>query len=152
MAIKEIRSSLKQILALARTQINANGTTNGGIIDTAKYELGLMFAVIVDTFTSGDVNFAIQASDDPTFATGVVTYTDSDDEIIGSLVGIAATANTSQVDDVNNLDAANYFMKTVGLISSPRYVRIQVIGSNSPDAFVTVVATEKGEVLPTVGV
>lgn len=154
MPVKDIRSNLKAVLAMVRQQIGTGDTTavNGGIIDTAEYELGIMFAVSVDTFVAAGVTFDIQASDDPTFATGVTTYVDGDLELLGTLANLAPTVDTSEVDDVSNFEEAGFFLKTIGLISNPRYVRIRAVSDGTGDAFVTVVALEKGEVLPTLDV
>lgn len=152
MATNDIRSDLKQVLAMSRQQIGTGDTTpvNGGVIDGSDFELGIMFSVNIDTFVAAGVSFDLQASDDPTFATGVTTYTDSDDEIIGSLANLNATVNTSQVDDVANFEAAGFFLKTVGLFSNPRYIRIRAVSDGVGDAFVTVIATQMGEVRPVV--
>lgn len=154
MATKDIRSNLKQVLAMVRQQIGTGDTTpvNGGIIDTAEFDLGLMFGIVVDTFVAAGVTFDLQASDDPTFATGVTTYVDGDDELLGTLANLDAAANTAEVDDVSNFEGAGFFMKTIGLFSNPRYVRIRAVSDSTGDVFVTIVATQMGEVLPTLDV
>ncbi len=140
MATNDIRSNLEQSIANAAA-VTGDGTTNGVAIDTADFELGLMFAPVVTNYTDGTYDFTLQASEDSTFATGVTTYVDGDDELIGTLAGLQVSAANVNAD----------VLPTLGLFSNPRYVRINVVGSSvTTGADVTVVATQKAETMPTV--
>jgi hypothetical protein len=135
MAVLDIRSDLQPIVANVAL-VTGNGTTNGAAIDTAQFELGMMFVPSVGNFTDGVYDFVVQASEDNTFATGVTTYVDGDDELIGTLAGLQLIAASANSD----------ILPTLGLFSNPRYVRINVVASGvTTGADVTVILVQKGE-------
>jgi len=72
MAVQDIRSNIKQNIALT-VPVTGNGTTNGFAIDTADFELGLMFNVLVSNFTDGSYTFTLEESDDSAFTSPVLT-------------------------------------------------------------------------------
>lgn len=63
MAIKDILSKLQAQTAVLAV-ISSNTTTNGIILDTANFELGLMFSLTIDAFTDGSYEVQLFESDD----------------------------------------------------------------------------------------
>ena len=57
MAVKDNISDLSIRQAMEVGAIGANGTTNGEIIDTADFDLGIGFAINVTNFTDGVFTF-----------------------------------------------------------------------------------------------
>jgi len=136
MAVKDIKSNLLQLVGL-NANITTDTTTNGAIIDTADFELGLMFALFASVVTDGDYQLVLEQSEDATMSTGVTDI--SGDQLIGTLPTIDAVA------------AGGAAVPTVGVISNDRYVRATIDSTNTgTGAFIYVLATEKGENLPIV--
>lgn len=135
MAVKDIRSDLKVLLAL-EANIATNTTTAGAIIDTADFELGLMFALASTTYSDGAYLLLIEESDDSGMSGSAVV---SGDKLIGDLPSVAAVL----------ADGAAY--TTVGVISNLRYVRASVVSSGtSSGADISLIAIEKAETMPVV--
>ncbi len=132
MAVKDIRSNLQQILAIAGT-LAANGTMTGAILDTANFELGLMFELTVTSHTTGTFTLAIFESDDSGMS-GETAVTG--DQLIGTLPVEVAVVSQGDV------------LQTVGVISNKRYVRADVIGTDTSVGIARVVATQKAENMP----
>lgn len=137
MAVKDIRSSLQTILANLAV-VTGNGTTNGGIIDTADFERGLMFNMGIVGFTDGVYDVVIEESDDSGMA-GAVAVTG--DKLIGTLAGMSLNAESVNLD----------VLPSIGVISNLRYVRINVVATGVTTGGTAVVtATQMGEHLPVV--
>lgn len=134
MAVLDIRSDLKQTLAL-NAIISSDTTTQGAILDTANFELGLMFALALTVFSAGQADLLIQESDDSGMS-GATTV--SGDQLIGSLPSLTAV----------NANGSEY--ATVGVISNKRYIRASVVSTDSADFTANLTATEKGEFKPVV--
>jgi len=135
MAVKDIKSNLKQTLAVLDGTISGTTPDAGAILDTADFELGLMFALHTTTYVTGTVTILIEESDD----SGMASATTVDgDQLIGSLP--EATAIVAEGDD----------FPTVGVISNLRYIQVSVLGDVGADAAASVYATQKGENLPIV--
>jgi len=132
MAVNDIRSNLQQILAAAGT-LAANGTVTGAILDTANFELGLMFELTVTSHTTGTFTLAIFESDDSGMS-GETAVTG--DQLIGTLPVEVAVVSVGDV------------LQTVGVISNKRYVRADVIGTDTSVGITRVVATQKAENMP----
>ena len=132
MAVKDIRSNLKQTL-VQNAVIATDTTTAGAILDTADFELGLMFGLQVSKYTLGTLTLLIEESEDSGMS-GAVAVTG--DKLIGALP--VATAVTAEGGTIG----------TVGAISNLRYVRASVVSTDSADATVQVVATEMAENMP----
>lgn len=134
MALADIRSNLIEIVAF-NSPITSDTTTTSSFIDTAEFELGLMFSVNLSEFNAGTFTLQLLESDDTIIGNATVI---SGDQLIGPLpVLTAVTANTTA-------------LQTVGVISNKRYVwaRIVSTGSTSGNNRITVVSTQKGENLP----
>lgn len=135
MAVKDIRSDILQDLALSAV-IGTDTTTNGFIIDTASFELGLMFAPLVSVFTDGVYDFTLEEGLDPGLSDAVLIPSD---KLIGTLADLQLTAVTAQGDP----------MPTIGVFSNKRYVRINVVSTGTTTgASVQVVVSQKGENSP----
>ncbi len=132
MAVNDIRSNLQQILAVAGT-LAANGTMTGAILDTANFELGLMFELTVTSHTTGTFTLAIFESDDSGMS-GETAVTG--DQLIGTLPVEVAVVSQGDV------------LQTVGVISNKRYVRADVIGTDTSVGIARVIATQKAENMP----
>lgn len=135
MAINDISNNLKQIQAMTPTAFETPGNVVGTILDTAEFELGLMFTVNVAEYSDGGYSLTLEESDDSNMA-GAVQITG--DKLIGSLPVISAAI------------ASGEEIPTVGVISNLRYVRttITTVGSLENGATVSVVATQKTEYMP----
>lgn len=145
MPVQDIRSNLIAQFMGSLTVAADTTTTAAGIIDTALFELGLMFSVQVTAIgtPAGTATLIIEASDDPTFATGVTTFTPADDEYIGTgiLTQVVTLVPTALLENR---------MVTAGIIASARYVRVAVLDAGGDGAtVVSVFATQKAEDMPT---
>ncbi len=139
MAVQDIRSNIKQDVALT-VAVTGNGTTNGFSVDTADYELGLMFSVLVNNFTDGSYTFTLEESDDSAF-TSPVAIVDGDDKLIGTLAGLTATAAS----------ASGSTLSTIGLISNLQFVRLNVVAAGvTTGADIVSVVSQKAELMPVV--
>lgn len=137
MAVNDIRSNLKQTQCFNRS-ISSSTTTvgvNANIIDTANFELGLMFALLASTYTTaGTYTLLLEESDD-SLMVGAVTI--SGDKLIGTLPAVSGQSP----------NGGDY--GTVGVISNLRYVRASIVSTGvTGSAQITVIATQKGENLP----
>lgn len=139
MAVKDIRSDIQQNIALT-VAVTGNGTTNGFAIDTANFELGLMFNVLVNNFTDGSYTFTLEESVDSAF-TVPVAIVDGSDKLIGTLAGLTATAAS----------ASGAILNTIGVISNLQFVRLNVVAAGTTTgADIVSVVSQKGEVMPVV--
>lgn len=132
MAVKDIRSNLKEIVAFSAV-INSDVTTNGAILDTADFELGLMFSVAITVFGVGSYTLLLEESDDSGMS-GAVAITG--DKLIGTLPVLGAAT------------AQGATLETVGVISNLRYVRASIVSVTSTTTTVVVTATQKAENMP----
>lgn len=132
MAVKDIRSNLKEIVGFSAI-ITTNTTTAGAILDTADFELGLMFSVAITVFGAGTFTLLLEESDDSGMS-GAVAITG--DKLIGTLP--ALTAATAQ----------GVTLETVGVISNLRYVRASIVSTGTTTTTVVVTATQKAENMP----
>ncbi len=133
MAVNDIRSNLQETLAFLHI-FTGNEVKTGFTIDTANFELGLMFDFLVTVRTVGDFSLALFESDDSGMS-GEVAITG--DKLIGTLPTAVAVAT-----------AEGAILPTVGVISNLRYVRVTVTGANSSAGTVAVIATQKAENMP----
>lgn len=137
MAIHDIQSDLQPIVAFAG-DIGSDGDNDGAILDTADFELGLMFTLDIPVFVDGSYELQLFESDasDMSGATQIVAPrilpTDSGNSITAS----AAVAQGS-------------ILGKIGAYANLRYVRARVVSTGvTTGATVRVIATQKGEVVP----
>lgn len=139
MSVKDIRSDIQQNIALT-VAVTGNGTTNGFAIDTANFELGLMFNVLVNNFSDGSYAFTLEESVDSAFSSPVAIV-DGSDKLIGTLAGLTATAAS----------VSGAILNTIGVISNLQFVRLNVVATGaSTGADIVSVVSQKGEVMPVV--
>lgn len=139
MSVKDIRSDIQQNIALT-VAVTGNGTTNGFAIDTADFELGLMFNVLVNNFSDGSYAFTLEESVDSAFSSPVAIV-DGSDKLIGTLAGLTATAAS----------VSGAILNTIGVISNLQFVRLNVVATGaSTGADIVSVVSQKGEVMPVV--
>jgi hypothetical protein len=131
MAIQDISSDLKTVCAQTAT-ISTNTTTNGSSIDTADYEMGLMFLFFLPSRTDGSYQLNLQESADGS------TWADiPSTKLIGSEGALTAA-----------LAAAGTVSK-VGVFSNLQYVRSQIVSTSvTTGATAMVLAVQKGELMP----
>lgn len=135
MAVKDIKNNLLGLMALLAT-IVSDTTTQGVILDTADFELGLMFTLSNSLYTDGTYTLLLEESDDSGMA-GATTI--AGEQLIGSLPVVSAAT-------VQSNSAA---LGSVGVISNKRFVRASIVSTaTTSGATVAVLATQKGEVLP----
>ena len=134
MATKDIRSDLLQLNSLYAV-IASDTTTNGAIIDTAKYDNGLMFAVVIPAYTDGTYDLVLEEDDDIGFGTATVLPTDT---LIGALPSLS-TANPQGSTPLH----------TVGVFGNKRYLRPSITSTSvTTGATVLVLMTLAGETAP----
>ncbi len=126
MAVKEMRSNIAALIALAAT-INSNTTTNGAIVDTANYDLGVTFLLDCTARTDGTYTFQVFESDDSGMS-GATEVTG--EKLVGSVSAI--TAAIAQAGSVQRL----------GVIGTKRYLQLRVVST-----LVTTGATIRSTVL-----
>jgi hypothetical protein len=136
MPVQDIRSDLKQTLAFLGI-INSDTTTEGAILDTADWDLGVMFAVACTVYSAGTFNFVIEEGDDAALG-------DASDVTAAQLIGTLAALETTAAT------AEGATLLTVGVFSTKRYLRINVVSTSSGDATIIAVATKKGEDKPVI--
>ncbi|MCK4961246.1 MAG: hypothetical protein KAS19_02125 [Anaerolineales bacterium] len=115
------------------TAVSGDGDTFGSAVDTADYELGVMFAIALSSFTDGEYDITVQDSDD-----GSTDWQDVDAE---ELQNTPATADAA---------SGNNRLSKVGAFSTRRYQRVRVTASSvTTGATVTGVCVEAAELKPT---
>lgn len=119
MAVKDIRSNLQVNLALASTDVGSNTTTLGSAIDTAAFELGLMFVADISDYTDGTYTLSIETADDSGFTTNLTEIQSGDDNFLEGSGGVALSAAT----------AAGAKCLTIGAFGNRRYARLKVVST-----------------------
>ncbi len=135
MAVKDIRSNLQEIVAFNQI-ISSITTTNGVVIDTADFELGLMFSLAATLLTGGDFTLQLQQASNLAFDEDVSLITG--DQLIGTLPVIDAASVEGDV------------LETVGVISNLRFVRANIVSTTTDTSTIVVIATQKAENMPVV--
>lgn len=134
MATNDIRSDLDQLNALTAA-ISSNTTTNGSIIDTADYDLGIMFGILATEHTDGTYTLVLEEDDDIGFGSATVVPADY---LIGALPSVSAGSPSGPTP-----------LGTVGVFSNKRYLRAAVVSTGvTMGANVSVIMTCKAEFAP----
>ncbi len=137
MPVKDIRSNLKPVQVM-NANITSNTTTSGSILDTADYDLGVMFQFASPVYADGTFTPTILESDDPAMA-GANTV--AADNLIGTYAGAVVNAVTPALGT----------LATIGVIGTKRYLQVQEVSTLvSSGARIVVTAINKAEVLPVV--
>jgi hypothetical protein len=132
MAVKDIRSHAQSNVALS-ANISTNTTTNGAILDTANFELGLMFTLMASAYTDGTYDVTIEHGNDPALADAAAL---SSDNLIGTLANMQLTA----------VSASGAKLKTIGVFGNKRYVRLNIVSTGvTTGADLHVISTQIAE-------
>lgn len=121
--------------ALEPQVIATDTTTAGAIIDTAEYDMGVTFAMLVTAYTDGDYTLKIEHGDDAALADAADV--DAAMLVYGTLPTVSAGSTEGDAMDKE------------GIHSTKRYVRPSVVSaSTTTGATVQVVAIMSPENLP----
>lgn len=112
MASIDLKSKIKQEVALNIQAISSDTTTAGNEIDTAGYE-SVVFVLQAGTLTDGDYTLLVEDSD--TSGSGYVAV--SDDFLIG-------TEASTQLDTSNTASR-------IGYVGKKQYVKVSVVSANT---------------------
>jgi len=132
MATQDIRSDLDQFNAF-NAVIASDATTAGAIIDTADYDLGLMYTVLAANYTDGTYDLLLEEDDDVGFGSATAVPSGS---LIGALPSLSA---------ISPLDS----LGTVGVFGNKRFLRASIVSTaTTTGAHVVVLMTRKAESAP----
>lgn len=138
MAVFDIESNLQPRVALAAT-ITTDTDTDGEIIDTADYELGLVFYLDVTAYTAGNYELQLFESDD----SGMAGAT----QIVAP--AILPTDLGANSISASALVAAGAVLQKIGAYSNKRYVRPRIVSTTTgAGATIRVTVVQKGEYTP----
>lgn len=138
MAINDIESTLQPRTVL-NDNITTNTTTNGSILDTADFELGLVFYLGTANFTDGSYELQLFESDDPAMAGAV--------QIVAPK--ILPTTNVANSITQSAAVPGGGILQKIGAFSNLRYVQPRVISTGvTTGALISVIAVQKGELSP----
>jgi len=98
--------------------ISSDTNTDGDIIDTAKYDLGIVFTFDITTFADG--NYALQVFESDDSGMSGATQVAGDQLIPGSTA-----------PELDALTAAGAVLTTIGVISNLRFLRARVVSTNT---------------------
>lgn len=136
MAIKEQATMVKVVNALEPQVIGSDTTTTGGIIDTAAFDMGVTFAVLVTAYTDGTFTLKIEDGDNSSLTDAADVSTSQ--LVYGTLPAVSAGAAEGDI------------MAKEGVHSTKRYIRPSIVSTSvTTGATVQVVAILGAEVLPT---
>lgn len=136
MPTREGATAIKVLNALEPQVIATDTTTTGAILDTADFDMGICFALLVTAYTDGTYTLKIEDGDD----SGLSDAADvsSDMLVYGTLPAISAGASEGDV------------MAKEAVHSTKRYVRASIVStSTTTGATVQVIAIKWAELLPT---
>jgi len=127
--LRDLRSNVASDLGFY-AEIVSDTTTAGQVVDTAHYESGLMFSIAAVAWTDGVYTPLIEEADNEAM-TGATEVPDK------NLIGTEADAAVDALTDVADP------MKTIGVATSERYVRISMVSSGTTDGATIAVMTNK---------
>lgn len=114
MAVRDNHSDQATKVGLTRTTINTNTTTNGAIIDTADFDMGVKYSFLVAAYTDGSYAVSFQEGNDPALADATAVPVD---KVIGGALTLTAVTAAG----------ANWAAR--GVHSTRRYVRCVVVST-----------------------
>lgn len=137
MTTKDIRSNNLPQRAF-RGVISTNTTTNGDIIDT-RGSNAIMFTLLAAAYTDGTYTPSFQEGDDSGLSDAATVPA-------ARLIGTPAGAV------VNSLAGASANLKSVGVLSSKRYLRMNIASTSvTTGATIVGVAHKRVDVMPATG-
>ena len=138
MAIKDIESKLQPRVALAAT-IATDTNTDGSIIDTANFELGLLFTLDVVSFNDGAYELQLFESNDSGMAGATQIVAPA---ILPTDLGANSISASAAV-------VAGDIVQKIGAYSNLRYVRPRIVSTGTTSgAEVRVTVIQAGEESP----
>lgn len=135
MNTKDLHNVIYVTSALNTTTINANGTTNGNVIDRLGFE-GLEFIIQSGTLTTGTFTPLIEHGD-------VANLSDAAAVDDVDLLGTESDAAFAATDDNK--------VKKIGYVGLKRYVRLSIVGADTAAGTVSAVAAKFAGNLADVG-
>lgn len=141
MVTRENYNELYPLVAFNTQLINSDTTTNGVIIDTAHYELGILFVMQTATITTGAFTPLLEESDDSGFSTSNEI---ADVNIVPVNVG-GTWYETGQEAALAFVAADDNAVRTVGVVGTKRYVRLSFVTTGTADGTVGATVLKKGE-------
>ena len=137
MPTHEQATSQVVIDALESQVIGSNTTTEGAIIDTADFDMGLYFAINCKSYTDGTFTLKLEDGDDSGLSDAAVL--DVTQLVFGTLPAITAAIVEGGV------------LEKEGVHSTKRYVRASLVSTSvTTGATLTIVAVAGVEVGPSV--
>lgn len=134
MAIRDNHSNQAVRRALTPTAISGNGTTNGAIIDTADFDMGVKFAFDVSAYTDGSHAVSFEEGDASNLSDAAAVPSD---KVLGGALTLSAVSSGN--------------LKSRGLIGTKRYVRCVITSTGvTTGATIGGVAVLGAEVSPVV--
>ena len=139
MAIHDIESPLQPTVALAAA-ISSNTNTDGAILDTANFEMGLVFYLDVIARTDGAYELQIFESDDSSMAGAT--------QIIAPKL-LPTTLSTNSITAPTAAVSQGTILSKIGVYANRRYVRPRIVSTTvTTGATIRVIAVQKGEQTP----
>jgi hypothetical protein len=118
--------------------IVSNTTTSGSILDTAQYDLGVMFEFASPVYTDGTFTPTLLQSDDPAMVGATVVPAEN---LIGTYAGAV----------VNAVTPALGILATLGIFGTLRYIQVQEVSTVvTTGARIVINAINKAEILPVI--
>lgn len=112
--------TLNNVILAFDAAISTDTTTNGAIIDTADQDLGVSFFLGATAYTDGTYKLVLQEGDD----SGLSDATTVPSEKLITVTGLDAVA-----DGVTAVTADGDKLAKVGVFSTKRYVRAQIVST-----------------------
>lgn len=127
-------STQKVLRALVSTDIGSNTTTNGDILDTADYDMGVFFAFDITAYTDGSFAISYEEGDESNLSDATAVPVE---KVIGDAV-ILTAVTTATGDHTGN-----------GVFSTKQFVRAVVTTTGvTTGATIQAVSVLKGEYNP----
>lgn len=134
MPTRDNHSSQIVLEAFASATINTDTATNGVIIDTADFDMGIKFAFDVSAYTDGSYAISYEEGDDSGLSDAAAVPAD---KVIGAAVTLTAATAAGAVFTGN------------GVFSTKRYVRAVITSTaTTTGATMSAVAVQAGEYNP----
>ncbi len=134
MATNDVRSGLKAIVT-NRINLDSDGTINGVVIDTAGFDLGIMFSGVMAPYSDGLHVVSLFEDDDSGFGSPTLV---PDENLIGTTLTFdSATAQGSTLE-------------TFGAFGTKRFLRISMVttGTIIGDNHLAITTIQKSEDQP----
>jgi hypothetical protein len=146
MAVRDmVTHSVARLISAAA--ISANGTTEGAIIDTADFDLGVSFYMTAPTWTDGVFKLVFVEGDDLNPAGSAIT--DGIPVIADKIIPILDPAQDAVVTGIVAVTAEDGLAVKAGLHSTHRYVQANIVATGvTAGATINLVAMLGAELIP----